>query len=192
MKIKTIITGCVFLAACSSQRVSKSPLLPLQNIAIATTVEDSVLKELQAKNKIVLAYSIEDYAWTRIATNYVLALNNKGWTGYNYKAPLSKSVMNSSTQYVVSSFAVERATGDSILQLTTNQEAWKIHGDNGSDFCPGSGSDSSAVTVCNITDQPTYKLLIYKEKVLLPPRIMHLLILKNVARATRTVRSFCK
>lgn len=160
MNVKTVFIGCLFFMACRSQHAAQSPLLPLGGYTASTPVDDSMLKLLQLRNRVVLAYTIEDYAWTRNATNYVLALDNNGWKAYSYKASLTSNIANNTTRNTLQTFNIRRATGDSVLQVFANEQAWKIQGDSGSNFCQIPATGNGAVTVCNITDQPTYELRI--------------------------------
>lgn len=145
----------IFIASCSNSK--KSAIKNIDANAVETKPADSVLASLQANNELLLVYAIEDFAWTRTTTYRVLANNNKEWKSYFYKAPHNNLFLKKDAAIIVTT-DVAKAAGDSVLSYFTQSEAWKIKGDNGKDFCQSTSPDG-VVTACNITDQPTSKLM---------------------------------
>ena len=122
-------------------------------------LEDSVLKNLQQNNELVLAFAVETYAWARTKNYKILTLNNNEWKGYNYSINSSRQSSSGLIPVTVSADSC-----DALWKFIKERDATKIPGDNGEDFCSTSKNNN-----CNINDGATWRLLfITKNSVITP------------------------
>jgi hypothetical protein len=121
--------------------------------------QDSVLRNLQQNNELVLAFAIETYAWARTKNYKILTLNNNEWKGYNYS--INNSTQSSSGLIAVT---VSADSCNALWKFIKEKDATKIPGDNGENFCSGNKNNN-----CNINDGATWHLFfITKNSVITP------------------------
>jgi hypothetical protein len=148
----------IFVLSASRSNSQKLIVKDFDTYANLTTPADSTLQSLQKKNEVLLVYAIEDYAWTKSTAYHVLASNDNSWKSYYYKVANKSTFLEKSLPVEARTAVVAKTLGDSLLANFTREEVWKIKGDNNQNFCQTSSS-KNYVAGCNITDQPTYKLM---------------------------------
>jgi hypothetical protein len=149
----------IFVLSASCSNSQKLIVKDFDTYATLTTPTDSTLQSLQKNNEVLLVYAVEDHAWTRSTAYHVLASNDNSWKSYYYKVANKNTFLEKSWPVEVRAAVVAKTSGDSLLANFIREEVWKIKGDNNRNFCQTTSSDN-IVTGCNITDQPTYKLMI--------------------------------
>ena len=82
MKNLLFILTIIIAGSCSNTRQGFAQ--QFEQYARTELASDSLLRKLQQAHELVLAVSVETYAWVKSATIRVLALSNNEWTGYSY------------------------------------------------------------------------------------------------------------
>jgi hypothetical protein len=154
MKDYLIALFTVIVLSCNNTRVMSANSFDTH--ARTEQAADSFLLALQQQNEVVLAFAVESYAWIRAVDYRIIALNKGQWKGYTYYKRLSGGATEKHEQITVSN----DVCNDTWKFIQTN-EAWKIKGDNGKDFCGGSENKN-----CTINDGVSWRLLILtKDKI---------------------------
>ena len=152
--------GCfigLFLAiilSCNNTRVMSAN--SFDQYARAEQVADSFLHVLQQQNEVVLAFAVESYAWVRAVDYRIIAMNKGEWKGYTYYKRLTGGPSEKHE-----TISVPKDSCNEIWKFIQTNEAWKIKGDDGKDFCSGDKKSN-----CNINDGVTWRLFILtKDKI---------------------------
>jgi len=154
MKGCLIALFTVTVFSCNNTRVMSAG--SFDQYARAEQAADSFLLSLQQQNEIVLAFAVESSAWVRAVDYRIITLSKGQWKGYTYYKRLTGGATEKHAAITVSN----DVCNDAWKFIQTN-EAWKIKGDNGKDFCSSSGNKN-----CTINDGVTWRLLILtKDKI---------------------------
>ena len=148
LKHAIIISSLLLIMfSCSSRQYAMNSF---EKNATNIPVKDSVLLSLQQQNDIVIAYAVDNTAWSKSSTYQILAKNKDEWSGYyyfvNYSAPGSN--------FNINPVMVPKESCDSLLAYIKQNEIWQIKGDEGGNFC------NSPASNCNINDGQTWRLMV--------------------------------
>lgn len=145
----TIIISALLLCmfSCSSRQYAMNSF---EKYATNTPVEDSVLLSLQHQNDIVIAYAVDNTAWSKSSTYQIIAKSKDEWSGYYYFVNHSAPGSN----FNINPVMVSKESCDSLWQYMQQNEVWKIKGDQNGNFCSNAGSN------CNINDGQTWHLMV--------------------------------
>ena len=157
MKICLIALLTTAILSCNNTRVMSAS--SFDEYARAEQITDSFLLSLQQSNEVVLAYAIESYAWVRAVDYRIITLNKGEWKGFAYYKKITGGA--SETHETI---PVSRKDCEELWKYIQTNEAWKIKGDKGKDFCSGEKKSN-----CNINDGVTWRLyVITKDKIVDP------------------------
>lgn len=154
--MKGFLTGFAMavILSCNNTRVMSAG--SFDQYARTEQVTDSFLLSLQQENEIVLAFAAESYAWVRAVDYRIITLNKGQWKGYAYYKRTTGGPLKKHDVITVS----DEVCNEAWKFIQTN-EAWKVKGDGGKDFCNSSGNKS-----CNINDGITWRMyIITKDKI---------------------------
>jgi hypothetical protein len=140
--------GIVFILSCNNTQVMSAG--SFDQYARTQQITDSFLLSLQQHNEVVLAFAVESYAWVRAVNYRIIALNKGQWTGYTYYKRTTGGAIEKHEAVTVSNDICNEA-----WKFIQTNEAWKVKGDDGKDFCSGSQNKS-----CTINDGVTWRMLI--------------------------------
>jgi glucose-6-phosphate 1-dehydrogenase len=96
-------------------------------------VSDSFLLSLQQQNEVVIAFAVESYAWVRSVDYKIITLNKGVWKGYTYYRRITGGASEKHE-----TISVSNDSCNAVWKFIQTNEAWKIKGDSGKDFCSGS------------------------------------------------------
>ena len=113
-------------------------------------IEDSILREFQSANDLVIAYAVENFAWVKQADYTILTHNNKEWKGFIYHKNLMLN--NAGTPTSITPVNVNKTACDSLFDFITKNKAWTIKGDTDKGFCVNINKQ------CNINDAASARL----------------------------------
>ncbi|QEC68440.1 hypothetical protein FRZ67_14420 [Panacibacter ginsenosidivorans] len=154
MKGSLIVLFVAVILSCNNTRVMSAN--SFDQYARTEQVTDSFLLSLQQQNEVVIAFAVESYAWVRSVDYKIITLNKGVWKGYTYYKRTTGGVSEKHETINVSNDSC-----NGVWKFIQTQQAWKIKGDNGKDFCSGSEKKN-----CNINDGVTWRMLIItKDKI---------------------------
>ncbi|MEP6846918.1 MAG: hypothetical protein ABI861_12980 [Panacibacter sp.] len=142
------------ILSCNHTRVMSAN--SFEEYARTEQVTDSFLLSLQKQNEVVLAFAVESYAWIKSVDYHIITMNSGQWKGYTYYKRVTGGALEKHEPVPVSN-----ETCNAVWKSIQINEAWKIKGDDGKDFCSGSEKKN-----CNINDGVSWRLLIItKDKI---------------------------
>lgn len=159
MKKISLLSIICLLAACTAG--NKLLISEVNKKGNTDSIPDAVIRSLQQKNDIVLAFATENYAWGRSFNYSIICKNQDGWTGCKYQ----KKNMPDNNSANLSPVTVNTAACDSLLSYITANKIWEIKGETGEggNRCPNGNEN------CNINDAANNRLwLITKERFIAP------------------------
>lgn len=146
--------GMVVILSCNNTRVMSAG--SFDQYARTEQVTDSFLLSLQQHNEVVLVFAVESYAWVRAIDYRIIALNKDQWQGYSYYKRITGGAIEKHETINVSNDLCSEA-----WKFIQTNEAWKVKGDDGKDFCSGSEKKN-----CTINDGVTWRMYILtKDKI---------------------------
>ena len=156
MKVIWMILFTSFILSCSNTKVMSANF---EEYARKEQVQDSFLLSLQQNNDVVIAYAVESFAWVKAISYKIITLKDGEWYGYAYNKKITGGPVETHE-----SINVSKKDCEDVWKYIQANEAWKLKGDGGKDFC---GTEKK--TNCTINDGQTWRLLILtKEKIVDP------------------------
>jgi len=154
--MKICLTGLCIAVILSCNNTRGMSASSFDAYARTEQVSDSFLLSLQQQNEVVLVFAVESYAWVRAIDYRIIALNKGQWKGYTYYKRTTGGATEKHESVTVSNDVCSEA-----WKFIQANEAWKVKGDNGRDFCDPSQNKS-----CTINDGVTWRMLIItKDKI---------------------------
>ncbi|MBG9376202.1 hypothetical protein I5907_08145 [Panacibacter sp. DH6] len=148
--MEMIFSALMITAIFSCSNTHKMSAGTFDQYARTEQATDSFLHALQQQNEVVLAFAVESNAWVRAVDYRIIALNKGTWKGYTYYKRTSGA-----PSQTINDIEVVQDSCNAAWHFVQANEAWKISGDNGKDFCAGERKSN-----CNIYDGVTWRLMI--------------------------------
>lgn len=157
--MKNFLIAIPFILFLSCHSTKAMFTNPIEQYGRQEQLTDSVLRNLQQNNEVVLAFAVAHYAWVKMIQYQILALNNNQWKAYNYTVNMTNHTSSGLIEIEISNDA-----GGAVWKFIKEKDALKIQGDNGENFCSGDKKGS-----CNINDGASWQLyFITKNKIANP------------------------